>query len=796
MMSDNESLKLNIQNEAEESSATSAPNINSSNNQDTINANTNASNTSGNNSTNKHNKTERESNDVTAIQKSQLPQMPPNKKKELIRPLFSRSSTNEKVSKNPNTTKNMIVETETVDASKVPSVTLPIASSANVINNELMSNNPTIPNNLSSLRSKKSTLFVDQNSQNNQVTTNNVQSLPNDDNDAISLNGSVRNMNKRLNPAESHLNISKPGATKADLFAAKIANAVGDVSDSDSEETFVYESAPDALNTSNTLPLNKTPGVSSVLGSGNPMALRKISQRNISMPVTSSQPYSPTNASHIVLTNDDSKDQTNRSFDTEDESDNNVNTNTITTKESNSNNTTITNAQSLTGSIQKESDQQSHDNLSEHLQADQSKITKPESNPQSKITDDSNNSNDVKSNNNKTSKNDKKSKVFTKYNGNTSRKPSNASLIRGSTNERQNQLRTTTSKLFEVKGSSLRRYSGVPDDVNIEDYIDQYDEEHEIDGGDYADTYEYDDYEDEDELTPLNVNAANGNLRYNSPRNYHLKSKFPNFRSTDQGDLSQSFGDVKDNNSLRHSNSRLMKNNKKNRNRSQLSRQYSPHNFYNSKKNSKLQILKNFFYFFILVLLLLVFGFIAGFLLATTKDLQDVQILSIDDILVSVDELVFDLKVQAFNPGFVTVEVNDVELDIFAKSSHLGDEFYSPDYLDDSKSIQTILLGSVSKFETPLEFTGGFFNRNHSFSKGEIKLVHPGRNSTDNGNDKPNHKIDNDSDKWRLIINYPFDLIVRGSFKYSLPFFHTDRSVAVTKTISVDPAEDRKYESI
>lgn len=772
-MSDNESVKHSTVNEKDEASVTKS----------NLNASTIAS-QEGNINNNESTKPVNNDEIIPNIPKN-LPQIPPSKKKELSRPLFSRSSTNEKVSKNPNTTKNMIVETETVDASKVPSVTLPIASSSNVISNELMSNNSSIANNLSSLRSKKSTLFVDQNNQNNQIANNNVQALSTDDNDTISINGSIRN--KRPNATESHLNLSKPGATKADLFAARIANAVGDASDSDSEETFVYESAPDALNTANTLPLNKNSSISAVMGSGNPMALRKLSQRNISMPVTSSssQPYSPTTASHIVLTNDESKDQNNgqnngRTFETEEESDLN-----------NSNNTTITNIQTL------QKDQYQHnssDNVSD-LQGDKSSAIegslKADTNTQSSFTESGNLINN--NNNNKT-------KIFTKYNGNNSRKPSNTSLLRAGNGDRQNQLRTTTSKLFEVKGSSLRRYSGVPDDVNIEDYIDQYDEEQEIDGGDYADTYEYDDYEDEDELTPLNVNAANGNLRLNNSRNYHTKKRFPNFRSTDSGDYTQNFGDLKDKNSLRHSNSRILKNNKKNKNRSQYNqRQYSPHNFYNSKKNSKLQLFKNFLYFFVLVLLLLVFGFIAGFLLATTKDLQDVNILSIDDILVSYDELVFDLSVRAFNPGFVTVEVSDVELDIFAKSSHLGNEYFAPDYLDDSKTLQTILLGSVTKFETPLEFSGGFFNRNHSLSKGEIKLLQPGAwlNSTDNGDEHsaPNHKTENDSDKWKTIINYPFDLIVRGSFKYSLPFFHTDRSVAVTKTVSIDPAEDKKYKT-
>ncbi|CCH44047.1 Kinetochore protein spc7 [Wickerhamomyces ciferrii] len=705
---------------------------------------------------------------AASYQKS-ISQAQANKKKDLTRPLFSRSSTNDKAVKNPATNKSMIVETETVDASKVPSVTLPIASTSNVINNELMSNNSSISNNLASLRSKKSTLFIDQNNQTTQIAPNTSQNLnAQDDNDTISVNGSIRNISKRLNPSESHMNISKPGATKADLFAARIANAVGDVSDSDSEETFVYESAPDAMNTSNTLPANKNSTIAGVLSSSNPMALRKLSQRNISMPVTPSQPYSPT-ASHIMLTNDDSKEANDKQYDTEEDLDLSNKDNTIT-------NSNAVSACSPTDDVKDTADV-IEDNGA--VQSESSnEVTKV---PSPNITQISKPPENVVS------------KSFTKYNGgNNSRKPSSASLL---SDKKQNQLRTTTSKLFETKGTSLRRYSGVPDDINIEDYIDQYDEEQEIDGADYADTYEYDDYEDEDELTPLNVHVANGNLRYNASKGSYNKRKFPNFKSTDQGGFSQEFGDYKDGSPLRHTNSRILRNPKKNR-KPQNQRHYSPHNFYNSKRSSKLQILKNFFYFFVLVLLLLVFGFIAGFLLATTKDLQDVDILSIDDVIVSYDELVFDLQVQAFNPGFITVEVVDLEMDVFAKSSHLNDgEYYIPSYLDDSKSLQTILLGSVSKFETPLEFPGGFFNRNHTISIAGVKLIHPGKNSTDNNNGDSNHKIDNDSDKWRTIIDYPFDLIVRGSLQYTLPFFHTDRSVAVTKTVSIDVNENKKSKS-
>jgi hypothetical protein len=203
-------------------------------------------------------------------------------------------------------------------------------------------------------------------------------------------------------------------------------------------------------------------------------------------------------------------------------------------------------------------------------------------------------------------------------------------------------------------------------------------------------------------------------------------------------------------------------------------------------------------YLFSFVFLLLAFGFVAGFLLATTKDLQNVSITSLGDVVVSYDELVFDIFVEAFNPGFVSVTVENIELDVFAKTGSLeskGATEKIPIYLNDgdvdyANTVETILLGSVSSFEVPLVFSSGFFNRNHSLSKGSIKLVHPGQNATDPDEDEDheNHKMRDDSDKWRSIIKHPFDLILKGRLKYNLPFFRTKRSVAVTKTVSIDPA--------
>ncbi|ONH66721.1 Vacuolar segregation protein 7 [Cyberlindnera fabianii] len=693
------------------------------------------------------------------------------KKKDLMRPLFSRSSTTDKITSKPGNTKSMIVETETVDASNTPSVTLPIASSTNVISNDLLSNPSTLANNLSALRNKKSTLFVETNGQVNTQPTSSTAF----DNDNASIAGSIRTSNKRLAPADSHLNITKPGATKADLFAARIANAVGDGSDSDSEETFVYESAPDAL-TTNTLPTNKT---IAALGPNNPLALRKLSQRNISMPVTSSShPFSPSTTSHVLSHNDDGRDHGLNLYETDEESDHG----------------STHDQKTLTRSTAADTQQQFHQLQHQHLQQQQHQLQQDQENLRQSPTQNhfptpQKQQQQQQQQQPQQQQMASKSALFTKYNGG-SRKPSNTSLMAAQKNGNMSQLRTTTSKLFDVKGGTLRRYSGVPDDVNIEDYLDQYDEENQIGDSDYADSYHYEDEDDDDELTPLNVNNANHKLRSKMSKHYQHKRSVSNFGSTDRTDLAD-FGFDKDETTVRRPRSLKAKRPyARGQQYQQEQEQYSPHNFYNRKRNTKIQMLKNAMCLSVTVFVLLAVGFIGGFLLANSKELQDLEIVSVDDIIVSVDELVFDLSVGAYNHGLLGVDISQVELDLFAKTTHLAPSPLFPS-LDDAKGdVQTILLGSVTKFETPLHFESGFIHRNYTVTKGEIKLLHPGQNTTDH--DQENHKSENDLDKWRKIIEHPFDLIVRGTFMYEVPLLKTEQSVAVTKTVTVDPTEDEK----
>ncbi|CCD24422.1 Vac7p NDAI_0D01090 [Naumovozyma dairenensis CBS 421] len=250
---------------------------------------------------------------------------------------------------------------------------------------------------------------------------------------------------------------------------------------------------------------------------------------------------------------------------------------------------------------------------------------------------------------------------------------------------------------------------------------------------------------------------------------------------------------------------------------------YSPHNF-NTKKSSWSKI-KNCVYFTFVVISLLTVGFILGFLLATNKELQGIDIVVMDNIISSSDELVFDVTVSAFNPGFFSITIRDIDIDVFARSSFINKEYYvdGKSSGNNNKNMETtILLGTIYSLETPLQFQGGFFNRNYDVSRSSIKILHPGSNDAKHnggsgGNDEDDnddrdkqgakqekglsisrngwfaggddndddHDDHDDSKKWKTLIQHDYELIIRGNMKYRIPFFNNEKSVAVQKSEEV-----------
>jgi hypothetical protein len=448
------------------------------------------------------------------------------------------------------------------------------------------------------------------------------------------------------------------------------------------------------------------------------------------------------------------------------------------------------------------------------------------------------------------------------------------------------KLRSTTSKLFDKKGSQPRRYSIIPNDIDIEDFDDEliyYDNNIRFpynnlgDGGNASTHYT--------EASPLigdgkgnklnNAGVVGGvpgrlshyrslNLKSGNPKNSLKSKRFSSGGPTFTGPInesnqnsnlnkdifpfpypdtnqpyyydfdeydevgSQSDGGNKMNPFVRKA-SRNLSGHTSGPGYPQLSEANS-HFFFPRKRSTSFEdrrfnCVKSFIYTLISILTIMSIGFVMGFLLATTKELTHVSILSIENTLVSQDELVFNIVVEAFNPGWFSVEILEVELDVFAKSGYIpdpdegndgGGEAISTENADEEKdletaAIETVLLGSVYALESPMYFRGGLLKREPIRQVAEVKLLEPGRNLSTLQKHETEYKnsisrsleeatfklselppsIPDNSKKWETISKNPFDIIVRGLLKYKLPFAKSLKAVVVKKTSYVDPNDSQ-----
>ncbi|RCK56616.1 hypothetical protein Cantr_05833 [Candida viswanathii] len=671
--------------------------------------------------------------------------------------------------------------------------------------------------------------------------------------------------------------ISKQNSTKTDFFAARLASAVDDIESSDSDETFVYENndngfdsnnnnnnntnntidnasvsgsiaAPAAINGSTSggalrtpsifegeqllhyyeptkqpfkLPSNKAPSIANSINSNNnnldsllkrPAHLRELSgystndnDARASLPPAISDrlgPASPSNLGYENMPefqrnssiahsiNEGYNDDTFSYNEVEDDLVDEVSTDDGEIGRSN-NNTLI--ASSNQQPAQQQQSQQ-HPQLQQqlHPQSSSQHLQAPPSVTPSLSTK------------------------------NTSKKNYKSSTS-------SSKLRTTASKLFDKKGSQPRRYSTIPDDIDIED----------LDEDEFM-------YYDNNVRFPANeTSSLLKNQRIPHYRSLNLnypivKRQNKRYLSTGQPLESSDHGSAKDANVASNNNNG---NNVNNGNRvfpfpyqdqlynyyydyddfDQESQRYSPNfdlpdlplnraasrnfngntlpqnRFGNShfflprktdQNNSRSSFCKSCIYMFLSLILVLVVGFMFGFVLATTKDLTDVGITSIENPIVSKDELVFNIVVEAFNPGWFSVDINEVELDLFARSGYLPDDDDSNDsdikIKTGSQKVETVKLGTILNLENPMTFKGGIISREPTVQKGEVKLLDPGKNITVDAllNKKAS---DDNSKKWEIICANPFDLIITGVLKYDLPFARTTRSVVVRKTGYIDP---------
>lgn len=629
--------------------------------------------------------------------------------------------------------------------------------------------------------------------------------LPLKDQDSIRL---VTSSLEDCHADQDSLKKPKELATKADFFAARLATAVGENEISDSEETFVYESTANSTkngyeNSSTNLKL-KSYGISSklsvpLLNKNEKLLNRLKNTRHTSIAAIPSsnvdlQPFHKQESVH----EDDLK--------------------------------SIKSIQRLT---------------SQELQSVKSCKTSTTL-PRSLTKHVSLASLTKGSNNHRPNRNIKKSSGNIRPPISLAPKRNSKTNPKSNRNGKQRILRTTSSKIFDANGSSLRRYSGVPDDINLEDYVEQINgtltphkfvyqssldltsdiEEDEVGETDPEECDEEEDGliyagEDGDDVESMFYYRGDGVTRCDSNRflrnNSHtqLLSDFnDNNHAINQQDTEtvqyyqknqRQFDFLFQSSEL----TPLKSTNLKRRPPATMySSYYSPHNFYTKK--DKWYRLRNFVHFTLVVIFLLTLGFISGFLLATNKELHKFDIMLIDDVLVSTEELVVDVTASAFNPTFFTITIQDTELDIFAKVPHSArdkKESGPPSYT-------TIMLGTVYSLETPMTFRGGFFNRNCDVSVSSIKLLHPGsmKESDDRHGIEAHKSMDraynitayqnivadtmdslitmNDNDnnnKWKCIIRDKFDLIIRGNMMYNIPFFNTLKTVGIHKQITVDP---------
>lgn len=224
------------------------------------------------------------------------------------------------------------------------------------------------------------------------------------------------------------------------------------------------------------------------------------------------------------------------------------------------------------------------------------------------------------------------------------------------------------------------------------------------------------------------------------------------------------------------------------------------------------------------LVVILVVASAVGFVFASNRPLDRVKVYKIQNVLASEQELMLDLLIGAVNPNTLGVSMSDMDVNVFAKSKHVGlphkpvgdeDElgerkrdrrgrrekqssdgknpnpnpiqdpnghWHTPGEEDTDSDLendaQTMLLGRIFHFDQPLTFDGSPLKQQERVCSGQLRLTKPG-NKTESGG----------SARWEEVIQYPFELIVRGVLKYQLPISARLQSVAIGAKTMVHPEE-------
>jgi len=92
---------------------------------------------------------------------------------------------------------------------------------------------------------------------------------------------------------------------------------------------------------------------------------------------------------------------------------------------------------------------------------------------------------------------------------------------------------------------------------------------------------------------------------------------------------------------------------------------------------------------------------------------------------------------------------------------------------------QTMLLGEIFDFDSPLVFEPSPLRRRSTSSVGEVRLAKPGNKTEECG-----------SARWERVLQHPFELHVRGVIKYQLPISSKTRSASIDSRVDVLPKGD------
>jgi hypothetical protein len=200
--------------------------------------------------------------------------------------------------------------------------------------------------------------------------------------------------------------------------------------------------------------------------------------------------------------------------------------------------------------------------------------------------------------------------------------------------------------------------------------------------------------------------------------------------------------------------------------------------------------------------------------MALNRPLVDVSVRRIQNVLASEQELMLDLDVRATNLNLFAITVNDLDVNVFAKSEYAGptspcqgrdgqslltwmarreqlwggnESTYhiskgvdkGTDPIKDPKAdTQTILLGEIFDFDSSLVFEPSPLRRRPTSSVGQVRLAKPGNKTEECG-----------SARWERVLQHPFELHVRGVIKYQLPISSKTRSASIDSRVDVLPKD-------